>query len=107
MIIRRAPHRDARAQLHQFSNNWISAQLLDGPDAGKPVILDPAAVELEPDEVVRLIRNREADLVSGHRGLFWDRWRIDEDTRRLVPTGAEPLHSPRRQRTPKHWGRRR
>lgn len=70
----RVPRRTGDYKLHQWANDWISA---DGPE-GQPVIVNPVGIELESDEVARLFADHERYL-AGDRGsgFFWDRYELD------------------------------
>lgn len=99
MIVKRGRYLNARVQPHQCANDWISVDVLTGPDAGKQnLILSPAEVEMEPGETDWFV------LHAG--GAFWSMWRLNDDWTRFEPIGPRPAASPRRpRRTPRHWGR--
>lgn len=57
-----------RLRLHQWSNDWISA---DTPYGGG-VILRPTQVELDADEAEQIQQHPE------HAGVFWQLWELYE-----------------------------
>jgi hypothetical protein len=54
--------------LHQFCNDWISAD----DDAGNPIIVNPTSVKLEDGEAQMFINDPDP-------GMFWDAYQIDGD----------------------------
>lgn len=63
----------------QFANDWISAE---DPD-GRPVIVRPGAVELDPEDVDLFI-NKD----PRHVGRFWTLYTLGDD-RRFRPNKGE------------------
>lgn len=65
---------EAEYKLHQWANDWISA---DGPNG--PEILSPLQVILDEDEMKRV--KETVDDVNV--GIFWLMWELDEETGRF------------------------
>jgi hypothetical protein len=83
----RGKHRGKTAKIHQFANNWISADI----DGGGPAILSPLHVKLSTLEVSLIMKGRD----TGKAGYFWQRWALRTDgTFCQIPRGmqgARPL----------------
>lgn len=72
-------------RLHQWSNDWISADPVEPRDADKPMILSPMKVQLNPAEVATM----RADEAAAHEawadnrtptsGTFWREWIMSDD----------------------------
>lgn len=74
MIILRGKHKGKHARLHQFANDWISADLL--PD-NHPIIVSPTGVQLEGDEITEMRAHTSV-------GSFWSEYSFDASTQRFV-----------------------
>jgi hypothetical protein len=73
----RGKNKGEHLALHQWANDWLSADT----DDGKSVIVTPTSVQLEGDEIERL-RADEATFASGathHAGEFWALWDLRDD----------------------------
>lgn len=68
MIITRGKRAGQTARLHQYANDWISADDQDG----RPIILNPTSVRLEPGE-------REAMKEHVSTGSFWTTYEVRDD----------------------------
>lgn len=73
MIRTRGKKAGEKLVLHQFCNDWISADDSDG----RPVIVNPTSVQLEPGEA-------EVMLADKNPGFFWKRYRLTPDHLRLI-----------------------
>lgn len=68
-------------RLHQWSNDWISADPVDG---GKSVILSPTRVKLSTEEVVRMRADEDQAKMARskakvpHTGTFWLEWKLND-----------------------------
>ncbi len=58
--------------LHQFCNDWITADT----DDGRPVVVTPTTVRFTPEEIFELQTNPDP-------GTFWDEFEIHPDGDRL------------------------
>lgn len=68
MIILRGKRKGETARLHQYANDWISADAQDG----SAIILNPTSVRLEPGE-------REQMETHTSTGFFWRRYEVRDD----------------------------
>jgi hypothetical protein len=63
-------------RLHQWANDWMTA---DAPD-GAPVIAKPLNVQLDGDEQRRMRESYERFLDGErHCGQFWHHWELKDD----------------------------
>lgn len=68
MKVNRAGHK-TEYKLHQWANDWISA---DGPNG--PEILSPLVVILDADEMEAVKATKD----NANVGIFWIMWELDE-----------------------------
>lgn len=91
MKILSGKHRGATARLHQFANDWITADIGDL----QSVILKPPQIELDDDEYQRMYESY-LRFARGERtaGQFWRHWELRSDGR-LYRRPPEPGHPAR------------
>lgn len=67
--ITRGKHSGKQATIHQFANDWMSVDIVDGPQG---VIVAPTSVRLD---------TAEANEVREHvgTGQFWALWQLNDD----------------------------
>jgi hypothetical protein len=65
-------------KLHQWANDWITADTEDG----RPLVLKPPMVEVEGDEYQRLTESYGRFQQGDKRtGFFWRAWALGDDGR--------------------------
>ena len=80
MLITRGKHQGKTAQVHQYANDWLSVDVDLNGDRQHLVaaIINPTSVQFDSLAEVEAMR------AHTDTGTFWNTYRLDEDTLRLV-----------------------